>query len=122
MEEERTLNPESGPGDETTVLLIEGDPLIRESYCRELARAGFRVKSASTGVAGLRHALANPPDLIVLEIRLPGLDGQIALEQFRSHVATRNLPVVVLSKCGEAELVKHGLRPDAFDYLVITGR
>jgi DNA-binding response OmpR family regulator len=120
MEGERTVNPESGPGDETTVLLIEGDPLIRKSYCRELARAGFRVKSASTGVAGLRHALANPPDLVFLEIRLPGWADCVGA--VRSHVATRNLPVVVLSKCGEAELVKHGLRPDAFDYLVITSR
>jgi DNA-binding response OmpR family regulator len=122
MEGERTVNLESGPGDETTVLLIEGDPLIRESYCRELARAGFRVRSASTGVAGLREVMANPPDLIFLEVRLPGLDGQIALEQIRSHEATRNLPVVVLSKCSEAELEKHGFRLRASEYLVMTGR
>ena len=107
-------------GDETTVLLIEDDPVRRRQYCHELTRAGFRVRTASDGVAGLRDVLANPPDLVFLEVRPPGLHGQIALEQIRSHVAARNLPVVVLSDRGPSELVKHGLRPDAFQYLVMN--
>jgi DNA-binding response OmpR family regulator len=66
----------------------------------------------------LKEVLANPPDLLFLEVRLPGLEGQVALEQVRSHAAGRSLPVVIFSKCGEAELAKRGLRPDALQYLV----
>jgi DNA-binding response OmpR family regulator len=117
---ERAFGSESGQQDETTILLIEGDPVRRERYCHELTRVGFRVRTASDGVAGLRDVLANPPDLVFLEVRLPGLDGQIALEQIRSHLAARNLPVVVLSDRGQTELVKHGLHPDAFQYLVMN--
>lgn len=117
---ERTVLPESDRGDETTILLIEGDPVIRETHRCDLRRAGFRVRTASDGVAGLRDVLANPPDLVFVEIRLPGLEGLVALEQIRSHEATRTLPAVIVSGCGEAELMKHGLRLDAFQYLVMS--
>jgi len=117
-ERARTFDSEHGQADATTLLLIEGDPVVRETYRRLLTRAGYRVRSASDGVAALIEVLANPPDLLFLEVRLPGLEGQIALEQVRSHAAGRSLPVVIFSECGEAELVKRGLRPDALQYLV----
>jgi DNA-binding response OmpR family regulator len=120
MAGERTMPSENGQEDETTVLLIEGDPAIRETLRRELALAGFRVRWAPDGVTGLREALADPPDLVFLEVRLPSLDGQITLEQLRSHPAARGLPVVVYSHCPEAELVKHGFSPDALEYLVMN--
>jgi DNA-binding response OmpR family regulator len=117
-ERARTFHSEHGQADATTLLLIEGDPVVRETYRRLLTRAGYRVRLASDGVAALKEVLANPPDLLFLEVRLPGLEGQIALEQVRSHAAGRSLPVVIYSKWGEAELVKRGLRPDASQYLV----
>ena len=103
---------------EVTVLLIESDPTIRESLSSELALAGFRVRSAPDGVSGLRDLLADPPDLVFLEVRLPSLAGLIALEQIRSHPAARDLSVVVFSSCPEVELVKHGIGLGALEYLV----
>lgn len=115
---ERTTLPKGGQADETTVLLIEGDHRIRESLCSELTPAGYRVKSALDGVSGLKEVLADPPDLICLEVRLPSLAGLITLEQIRSDPAARDIPVVVFSSCPEAEMVKYGFSLDDLEYLV----
>jgi DNA-binding response OmpR family regulator len=120
MADVRTIPSDDSRADETTVLLIESDPAIREALRRELALAGFRVRWAPDGVTGLKDALADPPDLVFLEVRLPSLDGQITLEQLRSHPAARDLPVVVYSCCPQAELVQHGFSPDALEYLVMN--
>ena len=66
------------------VLLVEDDPAIAASVARELAAAGFAVTPAGSGEDGLRLALAELPDVIVLDWMLPGIDGLETLRRLRS--------------------------------------
>lgn len=79
------------------ILFIEDDRLIADMYRLKLEGEGFIVDIAYDGEAGARIAIANPPDLILLDILLPRLDGIEVLRLLRSERATRNVPVLILS-------------------------
>lgn len=79
------------------VLLIEDDRIIGEMYALRLRQDGWRVKVAGSGEEGIAEASAMPPDLILLDIMLPGMDGLEVLAQLRKSPATAQLPVLVLS-------------------------
>jgi DNA-binding response OmpR family regulator len=96
------------------VLLVEDDPDIRRGLDAVLSRAGLAVLHAADGRAGLRAVHAERPDVVVLDIGLPGLDGWQVLERLRDLT---DLPVLLLTGHGaEAEKVR-GLRAGADDYL-----
>jgi putative two-component system response regulator len=66
-------------------------------YAIGLQRDGWQVEIAPTAEEGLRQALSSPPDLLLLDIMLPGMDGVEMLSRLRSNPKTQNLPVLVLS-------------------------
>ncbi len=76
------------------LLLIDDDPLLRRSLAFSLGKAGYEVKTAATAEDGLGLARTAPPDLVLLDIGLPGMDGLEALRQFREHLA---IPVIFLT-------------------------
>lgn len=80
-----------------TILLIDGDPVWR-SFCeRELRREGFRVRTARNGTEGLEATLADPPDLVILEVRLAGIDGLDLMARILDrHPA---MPVILNTTC-----------------------
>ena len=97
-----------------TVLVVEDEPDLRRSLEKVLSLAGFSVLLAADGRAGLRTAHAEHPDLVVLDIGLPGMDGWQVLARLRD---LSDLPVLLLTAHGaEAEKVR-GLRAGADDYL-----
>ena len=96
------------------VLVVDDDPTVREVVCRYLEAAGFAVMSADDGQVGLDAALADPPDLVVLDLMLPGLDG---LEVFRRLRAAAPVPVVMLTALGDEEDRLVGLELGADDYV-----
>lgn len=98
----------------TRVLIIEDDPTVSEVVVRYLAREGFEVEAVSDGKEGLQRALADPPDLIVLDIMLPGLDG---LEVFRRVRERIPVPIVLLTALGEETDRVMGLDLGADDYI-----
>jgi DNA-binding response OmpR family regulator len=79
------------------VLFVEDDRLIAEMYRLKLEAEGFAVEIAYDGEAGVRQALADPPDLVLLDILLPRLDGIEVLRRLRAERATRRVPVLILS-------------------------
>jgi DNA-binding response OmpR family regulator len=96
------------------VLVVEDDPDVRRGLEAVLSRAGLAVVQASDGRAGLRAVHTERPDVVVLDIGLPGLDGWQVLERLRD---LSDLPVLLLTGHGaEAEKVR-GLRSGADDYL-----
>jgi DNA-binding response OmpR family regulator len=98
----------------STVLLVEDDADIRRGLETVLTRAGLAVLHAPDGRAGLRAVHAERPDVVVLDIGLPGMDGWQVLERLRD---LSDLPVLLLTARGaEAEKVR-GLRAGADDYL-----
>jgi len=80
-----------------TILLIEDDVAIANMYRFQLASDGFRVIQAFDGVQGLNAVFERRPDLVLLDVRLPGMEGFAVLERIRSEPALAATPVVILS-------------------------
>jgi DNA-binding response OmpR family regulator len=97
------------------ILVVEDDERVAEVAGRYLQREGFAVQVAHDGRRGLAHATLEPPDLVVLDLALPGLDG---LDVLRALRAIGGVPVIVISARGEESDRVAGLRAGADDYLV----
>jgi DNA-binding response OmpR family regulator len=100
------------------LLLIEDDPEIAQMYQLKLAIDGYSVELAEDGETALRMAIESPPDLVFLDIRLPGMGGLDLLKVLRATDVTSSLPVVILSAYDEPELRKLGVELGALDYLI----
>lgn len=100
------------------VLLVEDDVPTAEMYRRRLEAEEYQVTVVGDGETALAIAGESPPDLLFLDLRLPGLDGLQTLERLRAEPATRDLPVVILSNASEPELVARGFALGARDFLV----
>jgi DNA-binding response OmpR family regulator len=97
------------------VLVVEDDQPVRSALVRELGRHQYVVHGAATALAALRVVNADPPDLVVLDLGLPDLDGVQVLRMLR---AVRDIPVIVATgRRDDAEIVRL-LRAGADDYLV----
>ena len=97
------------------LLLVEDDPSMRSTLERALSRRGVRVESCADGRRALELWQAQPPDVVVLDLSLPGLDGLQVLEQARrSQLAT---PVLILTARGTVGDRVIGLNSGADDYL-----
>lgn len=87
-------------------------------YQVALERAGYNVLSATNGQVGLELAATAHPDLIVLDVRMPILDGIEVLVRLAAESASRDIPVVMLSNYSESAVVKKALALGAKEYLV----
>jgi DNA-binding response OmpR family regulator len=98
----------------TRILVVEDDPTVSEVVTRYLQREGFAVESVADGHVALERAMASPPDLMVLDLMLPGLDG---LEVFRRLRAAAPVPVIMLTARGDEQDRVTGLELGADDYV-----
>jgi CheY-like chemotaxis protein len=90
-------------GSKGTVLLVEDEDGLRKVVRDLLEREGFRVAEAPDGVQALDQVDRVAPDIVVLDLNLPGLDGYSVLQQLRSRPATMRLPVLVLTAKGDED-------------------
>src|SRR6185295_8779828 len=97
------------------LLLIEDDAKIRTAMMRALTERGNAVASQPTGMAGLRHAIDERPDLVVLDLGLPDLDGASLLRMLRS---VSQVPVIVATARDDDRAVVTALDAGADDYVV----
>jgi CheY-like chemotaxis protein len=81
----------------TKVLLVEDNELNRDMLSRRLARHGYEVVLAVDGAEGVARAVAERPDLILLDLSLPGMDGREAARRIRQEDATRRVPIIALT-------------------------
>ena len=100
-----------------TILIIEDEDDIRDLMVYNLEREGFIVHAAADGEAGLELAQQHTPDLILLDLMLPGLDGIEVCRQLRADNATANIPVIMVTAKGEESDVVLGLGIGADDYV-----
>lgn len=99
------------------VLVVDDEPDIAALVAFHLARASFRVRTVADGPETFRAVEAERPDLIVLDVLLPGLSGLEVLQSLHAHPEFREIPVVLLTaRGGEAERIE-GLRLGADDYI-----
>jgi two-component system response regulator MtrA len=108
----------SAEPDEVRVLFVEDDASVAQMYRLKLELDGYSVDVAGDGIAALEKARSSRPDIIFLDIRLPKLDGLGVLEALRADVATRGIPVVILSNWNEKELVERGIQLGALDHMI----
>jgi phosphate regulon transcriptional regulator PhoB len=100
------------------VLVVEDEPDIRNLIVLHLAREGFRCRTAKSGPEALREARAATPDLVILDLMLPDLDGLEVCRRLRSDTATATIPIIMLTaKADEVDRVV-GLEMGADDYVV----
>ncbi|HXM58529.1 MAG TPA: response regulator [Candidatus Dormibacteraeota bacterium] len=100
------------------VLLVEDDPSVAEMYRVRLEMDGYRVLVAPDGVTGLGLVREMAPELVLLDSRLPRLDGAGVLRALRADERTREQAVVMLSAYDEPRLVQEGLGLGALEWLV----
>jgi len=100
------------------ILIIEDDKFLRELMVRKLVNDGYEVIEATNGEEGVRTAKAEKPDLILLDLILPGIDGFESLTRIRKDQEIANIPVIILSNLGQKEDIEKGLRLGATDYLI----
>ena len=106
--------PEMATAVPTRVLVVDDDVTLNDVVTRYLEREGFVVETAADGRIALQRALADPPDLMVLDIMLPGLDG---LEVCRRLREVAPVPVIMLTARGEESDRVAGLELGADDYV-----
>jgi two-component system, OmpR family, KDP operon response regulator KdpE len=98
-----------------TILLIEDDEALAQLVQLLLERAGYTVKAANNGDSGLRLARQSPPDLVLLDILMPDMDGWHVYESLRNIT---DAPVLFLTALGDEHNITYGLGLGADDYIV----
>ena len=100
------------------ILLAEDDRFLRRAAEAALKRAGFTVLAAADGEEALRMARAEKPDLVLLDLIMPKLQGFEVLKALKADPGTATIPVVVLSNLGQDGDVQRALEGGAVAYLV----
>jgi DNA-binding response OmpR family regulator len=100
------------------ILIVEDDRFLRELIARKLRNEGYEVIEAVDGEEGLKRAKEEKPDLILLDLILPGIDGFEVLAKIKEDPNLISNPVIILSNLGQREEVEKGLKLGAIDYLI----
>jgi two-component system, OmpR family, phosphate regulon response regulator PhoB len=100
------------------LLLVDDDDALAEMYALQLTASGFDVTTAHSGSEALRLASDAMPDLIYLDLGLPGMPGLEVLERLRTEPNTAEVPVVILTNFSEPEMIRRGQELGATDYLI----
>jgi len=99
-----------------TILIIDDDDPLRKSFDKLLSEEGYRTASAASGEEGLRIIEREPPDLVILDLRLPGMNGFQTFECI--HKAEPKLPVIIMTAFGTTETAIEATKLGAFDYIL----
>jgi DNA-binding response OmpR family regulator len=99
----------------STILVIEDDQILLETLCYNLEQSGFTVESASDGIKGLELARRSRPQLIILDVMLPGIDG---FSICRTITKESTIPIILLTALQDESYLITGLELGAIDYVV----
>lgn len=106
------------PEDKKKILIVEDDRFLSEMYATKLTASGFEVETAEDGQEALAKVKEQKPDLILLDIVLPKMDGFEFLRSFKKDPASEKILVVILTNLGQKEEVDKGLKLGANDYII----
>ncbi len=101
-----------------TVLIVEDDQLLQKILAKEFENYGFKTLLASNGIEGLERTLNENPDLILLDIIMPRMDGLTMLKKLRQDEKSKEIPVIVLTNLSDAEAIDESLKNGIYDFLV----
>jgi len=101
----------------TSVLVVEDEADIRELVRYNLEKAGYPVRGVATGEEALAAVESDPPELVILDLMLPGMDGLTVCERLKKDPTTNSIPIVMLTAKGEESDIVRGLNLGADDYI-----
>jgi CheY-like chemotaxis protein len=100
-----------------TILVIDDDPVIQKLLSVNFEMEGYRVVTASDGVEGLAQVGVAKPDIILLDVMMPRMDGLAVARKLKSDPATKGIPIVLLSAKAQSTDIQSGLEAGAEDYV-----
>jgi DNA-binding response OmpR family regulator len=101
-----------------TILIIEDDKFLRELIAQKLIKEGYEISEAIDGEEAMKKVREEKPNLVLLDLILPGIDGFEVLSKMKEDPALAQIPVIILSNLGQKEDVERGLKLGAVDYLI----
>ncbi|MFA6295970.1 MAG: response regulator [Patescibacteria group bacterium] len=104
--------------EKSKILIVEDDQFLVKIYQTKLESEGFDIELALDGEEGIKKAAKFMPELILLDLILPKMNGFEVLKKLKSEEKTKNIPVIILSNLGQESDVKQGKELGAADYLV----
>ena len=102
----------------TAILVADDDMDIRDLVAFKLEQAGFDVTAVDNGLAALTAARLEPPDLVVLDVMMPGMSGIDVCRELRNDRSTAGLPIILLTARAQEGDVEVGFGAGADDYIV----
>jgi len=100
------------------ILIVEDDKFLRELMVRKLSQENFEIIEAVDGEEGIKKIKDTIPDIVLLDLILPGIDGFEVLAKIKEDATTNSIPVIILSNLGQREDVERGMKLGAIDFLV----
>ncbi|TSC56178.1 MAG: two-component system, OmpR family, alkaline phosphatase synthesis response regulator PhoP [Parcubacteria group bacterium Greene0714_21] len=100
------------------ILVIEDDKFLRELIVQKLLKEGYEIIEGVDGEEGLQRFNTGKPDLVLLDLILPGIDGFEVLKRAKENTETAGIPVIILSNLGQKEDLDRGVKLGAADYLI----
>lgn len=94
---ERRRSPRPAGGYNLTILIVDDSRTVVAAFTKVLKQAGFRTIAATNGIEGVAAAKAHLPDLILMDVVMPGLNGFQATRQIRKHDTTSEIPIIIVS-------------------------
>jgi two-component system cell cycle response regulator len=113
----KSMNLSIGGVSPRSILVVDDDPLVRRALAAQLAPLGCRLEFAADGVAALAQIAEQPPDLVLLDISMPGLDGFEVCRRIKGNLETAGIPVIHLTSLGD-EAKERSFAAGADDFLV----
>ena len=100
------------------VLIVEDDPILRNMYSVKFTKAGHEVQSADNGEEGLKLMRSFRPDLVLMDLMMPVMDGFTALTRAKEDQEIKAIPIVILTNLSQAEDAEKTLKCGAADFIV----
>ena len=100
------------------ILIVEDEEILLTALSEELKQEGFNVVGAKDGQEGVEKAQSEKPDLVLLDLVMPRLDGIGALKAMKDNAEIRDIPVVILTNLSDYDKISDALSLGAMDYLV----
>lgn len=101
----------------TKILIVDDEPNILELFVDTLSRQGFECSTARNGLEGLSLSLTVHPDIILLDLRMPEMDGLSMLRELRKKAGGEKIPVIILSTVNDEKSVSEAMQLGVSDFL-----
>lgn len=118
MADEKKTQEKRGGKFKSKILLVEDDKMLADMYITKFSKEGLQVMRAGDGAEGLEKVKSEKPDLVLLDIIMPKLDGFAVLKEIKKEPGLENTHVLLLTNLGQSEDIEKGRELGADDYFI----